>query len=53
VPFVHAQLLQKRLEDLGNKNVLYKVPNRKHGNFTEEEMTQIYQEIWKFIAEIE
>lgn len=53
VPFVHAQLLQKRLKDLGGNNVLYKVPDRKHGNFTEEEMTQIYQGIWKFVAEIE
>lgn len=53
VPFIHAQLLHQRLDEVGVKNKLYEVPNRKHGNFNAEEMTAIYREIWKFISDIE
>lgn len=53
VPFEHAQILHKRSKELGHKSVLYEVPNRKHGNFSPREMTEIYREIWRFIAEIE
>ena len=53
VPFVHAQLLHQRLDEVGIKNQLFEVQNQKHGNFNAEEMTAIYKEIWKFISEIE
>ena len=52
VSFAQAEMLRKKLDKIGIKNKLIKISNKKHGNFNTEEMTESYQQIWKFLDEI-
>jgi len=52
VPFLHAKMLHKKLNDKGVKNKLVKINNRKHGNFDAKEMTDSFKSIWEFLEEI-
>jgi acetyl esterase/lipase len=46
--YEQAPLLQEKLNHYGVKNYLFTVKGKKHGNFDPEEMTAIYQQLWKF-----
>ncbi len=52
VPFNHAENLHRILDEKGVRNRLLKIENRKHGDFTVEEMTEIYKSIWVFLEGI-
>lgn len=41
--------LHKRLDDEKIKNRLIKVPGKKHGNFSSEELASIFESIWAFL----
>jgi acetyl esterase/lipase len=51
-PYEQGILLHDKLKALGNKNYFMTIPGKKHGNFSPEEMTEIHQNIWKFLGEI-
>jgi acetyl esterase/lipase len=51
VPFVQATLLHDALNQNGVKNELHVVKGKKHGNFDEREMSEVFQAIWKFLDE--
>lgn len=50
-PYEQGVLLHKELEELGAKHYFLTIPGKKHGNFSGEEMTMIFQDIWKFLKE--
>jgi dipeptidyl aminopeptidase/acylaminoacyl peptidase len=47
--YEQAPLLHDKLNRLGVKNYLFTVKGKKHGNFDAEEMTAVYQQLWKFM----
>jgi len=49
VTFDQAVKLHKKLQDAGIKEKLYAIKGKKHGDFSPEELTQIYEEIWNFL----
>ena len=51
VPIEHSELLHRELEKRHVKNRIVRIEGRKHGDFTEEEMTRIFREIWSFLHE--
>ncbi|MFA5834861.1 MAG: alpha/beta hydrolase [Bacteroidota bacterium] len=52
VPFVHATLLHESLQKHGVKNTLIVLQGKKHGDFSEKEMSDNFKAIWKFLKEI-
>lgn len=50
-PYEQGVLLHQRLEELGARNYFLTIPGKKHGNFSGEEMTMIFRDIWKFLKE--
>jgi len=52
VPIIHATLLHEALDQCGVKNELHVVKGKKHGNFDEQEMSENFQIIWKFLDEV-
>ena len=53
IPIRASELLHERCDEIGIKNKLVKIEGKGHGNFSAEERTYIYDEIWKFLEEIE
>ena len=49
VPYGQAFNLHQKLQAAGIKEKLHTVKGKKHGDFSPEELTQIYQEIWGFL----
>ena len=49
VPFPQAVHLHEQLREHGVREKLHVIKGKKHGNFTPEELTQIYEEIRKFL----
>lgn len=45
----HAHVLHQKLNEAGAKNKKIIIPGKKHGNFSGEERTRIFEEIWKFL----
>ncbi len=52
VPFDQATRLHEALNQRGVKNQLHVVKGKKHGNFDEQEMSENFQIIWKFLDEV-
>jgi acetyl esterase/lipase len=52
VPIEASEKLHELCDKIGIKNKLIKIDGKGHGNFTAEERTYIYDEIWKFFEEI-
>lgn len=52
VPFVHAVLLHDALKKYGVRNNLVVMKGKKHGDFDENEMSENFRSIWKFLKEI-
>ena len=52
VPYVQAVNMHKKLREVGTKERLHTIKGKKHGDFTPEELTQIYQEIWEFLESV-
>jgi hypothetical protein len=50
--FEASEKLHELCDKIGIKNKLIKIDGKGHGNFTAEERTYIYDEIWKFFEEI-
>ena len=50
-PYEQGVLLHEKLEELGARHYFLTIPGKKHGNFSGEEMTMIFQDIWKFLKE--
>ena len=51
IPIEASEILHKKCDDVGIKNKLVKIKGKGHGNFSAEERTYIYNEIWKFLEE--
>ncbi len=51
-PIERSEEFHKRCNEIGLKNRLIKIDGKGHGNFSAEERTYIYDEIWKFFEEI-
>ncbi len=49
VPVNQAVNLHKKLREAGVREKLLLIEGKKHGDFSHEELTQIYQKIWKFL----
>ena len=49
VPYEQSVNLHRKLRESGVVEKLHTIEGKKHGNFTPKELTQIYQEIWKFL----
>jgi len=49
VPPDQSEMLHKKLDEYGVNNKLVIVPGKKHGNFSAEERTRIFQQIWEFL----
>ena len=49
VPVNQAVKLHKKLRVVGVQEKLLLIEGKKHGDFSYEELTQIYQKIWKFL----
>ena len=49
VPYQQAEILTKVLNENGVKNKLITIPGKKHGNFSAEERTYIFEQIWDFL----
>jgi acetyl esterase/lipase len=49
VPVNQAVNLHKKLREAGVREKLFLIEGKKHGDFSHEELTQIYQKIWKFL----
>jgi len=47
----HAEILHKKLDEAGVKNRLLIIPDKKHGNFTGQQRTQIFEAIWDFLED--
>lgn len=52
VPFDQATRLHEALNQCGVKNELHVVKGKKHGNFDEQEMSENFYTIWKFLDEV-
>jgi len=52
VPFDQATRLHEALNQCGVKNELHVVKGKKHGNFDEQEMSENFRIIWKFLDEV-
>lgn len=52
VPFEHATLLHEALTTAGVKNELHVVKGKKHGGFDEQDLTESFRAIWKFLDEV-
>ena len=52
VPYKQAVNLHQKIREVGVKEKLHTIKEKKHGNFSPEELTQIYQEIWKFLESV-
>ncbi len=52
VPYEQSLILHKILDKKGIKNKLYTVKNKKHGNFSAKERTDIFNKLWHFLNEI-
>lgn len=48
----HAEVLHESLDDHGVRNQLIVLSGRKHGDFSGEERTMVFEEIWKFLSDI-
>jgi acetyl esterase/lipase len=46
-----APWLHEKLKEAGVKNLLHTIPGKKHGNFDGKEMSEAYEDIWKFLKE--
>jgi dipeptidyl aminopeptidase/acylaminoacyl peptidase len=44
-----SELLHNTLDEKGVPNKLVMIPGKKHGNFSGQERTDIFNEIWKFL----
>jgi acetyl esterase/lipase len=49
VPYEQAVNMHKKLRKVGIKERLLTFTGKKHGEFSPKELTQIYQDIWKFL----
>ena len=49
VPYEQAVRMHQKLKKVGTKERLLTIKGRKHGEFSPEELTRIYQEIWQFL----
>lgn len=49
VPIAQSETLHRLLEAKGIKNKLVVIKGKKHGNFSPEDYTYAYREIWKFV----
>jgi acetyl esterase/lipase len=49
VPVKQAVDLHEKLREAGIHEQLVLIQNKKHGDFSAEELTEIYQKIWKFL----
>ena len=52
VPLDQSVKLHRKLKDAEIREKLHTIKGKKHGNFTPEELTQIYQEIWEFLESV-
>ena len=52
VPFIHATKLHEVLNTFGVKNSLVVMKGKKHGDFDENEMSDAFGAIWKFMNEL-
>ena len=52
VPIEDPEQLHELCDEIGIKNKLVRIKGKGHGNFSAEERTYIYDEIWKFFEEI-
>ena len=52
VPYSQAVNLHKKLQEASIRENLYTIKGKKHGNFSPEELTMIYQEIWRFLESV-
>ncbi|MEQ8241435.1 MAG: alpha/beta hydrolase [Cyclobacteriaceae bacterium] len=52
IPMEASEILHETCSNIGIKNKLVKIEGKGHGNFTAEERTHIYNEIWKFLEDI-
>ena len=52
LPYKQAVNLHQKLREVGVKEKLHTIKDKKHGDFSPEELTQIYQEIWKFLESV-
>jgi acetyl esterase/lipase len=46
---VQSEILHEKLDESGVRNKLMIITGKKHGNFSGEERTEIYTQIWKFL----
>ncbi|MBI9056542.1 MAG: alpha/beta hydrolase [Labilibaculum sp.] len=51
IPIEASEKLHESCNKIGIKNKLVKIKGKGHGNFSAEERTYIYNEIWKFLEE--
>jgi acetyl esterase/lipase len=52
VPYSHSVVLHQMLDSAKVKNKLITIKGQKHGNFTAEEQSYIFSEIWNFLDEV-
>jgi acetyl esterase/lipase len=52
VPFIHAQVLHDALNENQVKNKLVIIEGKRHGDFDENEISQSFDAIWKFLKEL-
>ena len=52
VPYSQAMNLHKKLQKASIREKLYTIKGKKHGDFSPEELTMIYQEIWRFLESV-
>ena len=52
VPLDQSVKLHRKLKDAEIREKLHTIKGKKHGNFTPEELTQIYQEIWEYLESV-
>ncbi len=51
IPIEASEIFHETCNKIGIKNKLVKITGKGHGNFSAEERTYIYEEIWKFLEE--
>jgi len=49
VPVKQAVNMHKKLREVGTQENLLLIDGKKHGDFTHKELSQIYQQIWRFL----
>lgn len=52
VTYNQAVNLHQKLREVGVKEKLHTIKDKKHGDFSHGELTQIYQEIWEFLESV-